>query len=402
MTGTPRCGWDDRNSAIELLQKIAAPILKAARGNGLAQEMPVEILPGSTRNRAIHSPLEAVGRLLCGIAPFLERQALEGGPEAISLADVHYLLAVSTDPTSPHKLNFSSGQQALVDAAFLAQAILRAPTALWSSLPSQTQDQLLRSLRHTRKFIPPFNNWLLFSALIEAFFCKVEQPWDRVRVEYAIRQTDEWYVGDGLYSDGPNFHFDYYNSYVIYPMILDVLLTVSSKNKHLDRFLAEFRPRLGRYAEILERLIGPDGSFPPIGRSLTYRCAAFQPLAQLALREELPDTLPPGQIRAALMAVIERTLASPANYDEAGWLRIGLNGSQPELAESYISTGSLYLCSTAFLPLGLPEGSRFWSEPALPWSQKKIWSLGENLVADKAYNEKQGSVIKCNRYKIMK
>lgn len=53
---------------------------------------------------------------------------------------------------------------------------------------------------------------------------------------------------------------------------------------------------------------------------------------------------------------------------------IGLCGHQPGLGEIYISTGSLYLASTAFLPLGLPESDEFWSAPAEPWSSVKIWS----------------------------
>jgi hypothetical protein len=33
--------------------------------------------------------------------------------------------------------------------------------------------------------------------------------------------------------------------------------------------------RAKRYAAVQERMIGPDGTFPPIGRSLAYRCGAF-------------------------------------------------------------------------------------------------------------------------------
>ncbi|MCX6950687.1 MAG: DUF2264 domain-containing protein [Verrucomicrobia bacterium] len=70
-------------------------------------------------------------------------------------------------------------------------------------------------------------------------------------------------------------------------------------------------------------------------------------------------------------------------FDAAGWLRIGVSGSQPGLGETYISTGSLYLCSAAFLPLGLPASDPFWSAPAAKTTWQKIWS-GENLPADHA------------------
>ena len=46
-------------------------------------------------------------------------------------------------------------------------------------------------------------------------------------------------------------------------------------------------------------------------------------------------------------------------FDKNGWLQIGVYGHQPGVAEVYISTGSLYLCSEAFLMLGLPPGDPF-------------------------------------------
>ena len=108
----------------------------------------------------------------------------------------------------------------------------------------------------------------------------------------------------------------------------------------------------------------PDGSFPAIGRSLAYRCGAFQLLAQMALRRALPEGVSPAQARGALTAVIRRTLEAPDTFDANGWLRIGFCGHQPGVGETYISTGSLYLCSVAFLPLGLPPTDEFWSARA--------------------------------------
>jgi hypothetical protein len=46
--------------------------------------------------------------------------------------------------------------------------------------------------------------------------------------------------------------------------------------------------RARRYADILERLIAPDGTFPSMGRSTTYRFGAFHALAQVSLMRELP------------------------------------------------------------------------------------------------------------------
>jgi len=67
-------------------------------------------------------------------------------------------------------------------------------------------------------------------------------------------------------------------------------------------------------------------------------------------------------------------------------LRIGFYGHQPTLGESYISTGSLYLCLVALLPLGLAPEDEFWSAPPARWTQQRIWS-GESLPADHAMKE---------------
>jgi hypothetical protein len=248
-------------------------------------------------------------------------------------------------------MNFTHESQPLVDAAFLAQAVLRAPTALRDPLDAGTKRRLVAALESTRSITPGFNNWLLFSATVEAALKTLDAPWDRLRVDYALRQHEEWYRGDGLYGDGPTFHWDYYNSFVIQPMLLDVLETCGGDAPGWGDMRSRVLERARRYAVILERLIAPDGSFPAIGRSLAYRCGAFHLLAALALKRQLPEPITPGQARAALTAVIQRTLDAPGTFDKDGWLTIGLAGHQPTLGEKYISTGSLYLSAVAFLPL---------------------------------------------------
>ncbi len=357
---------------LTVLTRVSEPVLTALSQRKLATTMPVEVPNGKVEDRRPFTYLEALGRTLAGIAPWLE-----SGSEAdlrSRYADLtRASIAAAVDPTSPDFMNFNRGQQPLVDAAFLALGILRAPTELWLKLDSRTRSQLIEALRSTRVIKPGFNNWLLFSATIEAFFAKIGESWDSMRVDYAVREHEQWYKGDGIYGDGPQFHWDYYNSYVIHPMLLAVLETTSK----LD---AAILARAKRYAAIEERLIAPDGSFPAIGRSLAYRCGAFHLLADMALRRQAPD------VRGALTAVIRRTMEAPGTFDTNGWLQVGLCGHQPSIAESYISTGSLYLCSTALLPLGLPASDPFWTNPAQPWTSKRVWG-GQDVAADHALQD---------------
>ena len=351
--------------------------------------MPVEAVNGQTEDRKQFTYLEALGRLLAGMAPWLEN-GLGTGAESSSRARYAQLardsIAAAVDPASPDFLNFKTGSQPVVDAAFLALAVLRAPNELWKKLNGPTQTQLIEALRSSRVIRPGFNNWLLFSATVEALLCEVGEQWDSMRVDYAIRQHMEWYKGDGLYGDGPSLHWDYYNSFVIHPMLLEVVETVSKRSNAWSAMQAAILNRSIRYAAIQERLISPEGTFPAMGRSLAYRFGAFHLLALMALRKQLPAGVKPEQVRSGLTAVIRRMMAAKGTFDANGWLTIGFCGHQPGVGEAYISTGSLYLCSTGLLPLGLPATDPFWANPPLPWSSQKIWS-GQNVATDHAISE---------------
>ena len=365
----------DREYWIRTLRRVADPVLDALSRRRLKVEMPVE---GLLPDRPEFTHLEALGRLLSGLAPWIESGE---DPRYADLA--RGSIAAAVDPSSPDRMNFSRGAQPVVDAAFLALGILRAPNELWTKLDAATKKHLVTAMVSTRVIQPGFNNWLLFSAMIEAFLAHADESWDAMRVDYAIRQHEQWYKGDGMYGDGAQFHWDYYNSFVIQPMLLQVLDSISVHSKSWVPLAAAVKGRARRYAAIEERLIAPDGSFPAIGRSLAYRCGAFHHLAAMAMRHNLPEELKPGQVRPALTAVIRRTLEAPETFDAKGWLRIGLCGHQPAIGETYISTGSLYLCANAFLPLGLPASDPFWSVPAQPWTSQQVWS-GANIKADHA------------------
>ena len=385
-TGTAT-GTDDRAYWATVAQRLAEPVLTNLAAGTLRARMPVEEADGAGRRSVSH--LEAFGRLLAGLAPWLELPA-DATPEGRvrgRYADLaRRALAVAVDPSSADALNFTKDRQPLVDAAFLAHGLLRAPRALREGLDAATRANLVRALESTRVIVPAFSNWLLFSATVEAGLAALGAPWDRVRVDYALRQHAQWYKGDGTYGDGPAFHWDYYNSFVIHPMLLDVLAALGDDSDAWKGMREPEVRRAQRYAAIQERLISPEGTFPPVGRSIAYRFGAFQLLAQVALRRELPAEVSPAQVRGALTAVIRRAIEAPGTFDEHGWLRIGFAGHQPGVGERYISTGSLYLCAAGLLPLGLPAADPFWTDPLQPWTSQRAWS-GQPFPIDKALSD---------------
>ena len=377
---------ESRADWVAMLDRICRPLFSALDQRRLKQAMPVEASAGEEQHRRQTTYLEALGRALAGIAPWLEHGPDSGHEGQLRQQYSEWVLAgiaSAVDKQSPDYMDFGGDRQTIVDTAFLALGLLRAPTQVLAKLAPATRRQLADAMRATRGLLAGYNNWLLFAAVVEAALHAIGEPWDRMRVDYALRSHASWYLGDGVYGDGPVFHQDYYNSFVIHPFLLTLVDELDQQEPAWAAMAGQIHERSVRYAALQERMIAPDGSYPIAGRSITYRCGAFHLLADIARRRLLPKGVSPEQVRGALLAVIRRTLTAPGTFDENGWLRIGLAGHQPSLGEVYISTGSLYLCTAVFLPLGLPAEDRFWSGAAAPWTSVKVWN-GVDLLADHA------------------
>ena len=398
----------DREVWVEQLYQMAAPVLSAMAEGRLQQEMSLEkgtleLSPTWDGRDKRVSYMEAFGRLMAGLAPWLSLpdDDTDEGLKRRQLREwALKSYANAVNPDSPDYLGWQSGGQTLVDAAYLVQSLFRGYDALWTPLDEVTKQRYINELQGLRRYDPPYTNWLLFVAMEECFLMYVGADYDQYRIHLALNKVEEWYVGDGWYSDGPAFAFDYYNSYVIQPMYVDCLEMIKARNPR-DNWLTKGTGELGgiqnryklavrrmqKYSVILERLISPEGTYPVVGRSIPYRMAVFQPLAQLAWREQLPEELSYGQVRAGMTAVLRQMFCRPgySNFNEGGFLTIGFVGNHPNVADWYTNNGSLYLTSLAFLPLGLPADHPFWTAPAEKWTSKKAWE-GDDFPKDHKWN----------------
>ncbi|MBR2018274.1 MAG: DUF2264 domain-containing protein [Prevotella sp.] len=380
-------GADDRKAWIETLDKIARPVIANLAAGTLKKNMPFESLSREPLRKEV-SYLEAVGRTICGIAPWLELgpdNTEEGKLRAEYIRMVVKGLKNAVNPKSPDHLMFDKRHpQPLVDAAFLAEGILRAPTQIWGNLDKETKEWLVKEWKISRGIKPFECNWLLFASIVEAALLEFTGECDMERLQYGVKRfRNEWYKGDAWYGDGPDFHLDYYNSLVIHPMFTEVLRVLKKHNLDNADFLPVQEQRHGRHAAQLERMISPEGTYPVTGRSIVYRFGSLHALADAAYLKILPHDVSPAQVRCALTAVIKRQLGKPRTFDANGWLRIGYTGSQIRMSEDYINTGSLYLCTAALLPLGLPATDAFWAAPACDWTSLRAWN-GEDVGADHA------------------
>jgi hypothetical protein len=371
---------NDRAYWVSTLKKIAEPILNDLSKNKFKANFEIELSPKwDNRNKNV-AYLEAFSRLLVGISPLLnlpEDSTLEGQLRNDLLKKSLSSIKNAVNPQAPDYMMWQGEGQTLVDAAFFAQALYKAKNKLWEPLYAESKAQLVSVLKLQRKVNPAYSNWLLFAAMTEAFLLSIGEEADLFRIDMAIRKIEEWYLGDGWFGDGPNFHMDYYNSFVIHSMLVDVLEILKTHHKNKNQYEEKYQlaiKRMVRHSEFLERMISPEGSFPAFGRSMTYRMGVFQSLTHSVLLNKYPEEISPGQIRAGLTTVMKKMFEFEGTFNNKGYLNLGLVGHQPDLADSYTNTGSLYLTSLVFLPLGLPENDVFWTSKSEDWTQKKAWS----------------------------
>ena len=384
----------DREVWCDVMYRMAAPVLSNMSRGELQKNMQVELSPTWDGRDKRVTYMECFGRLMAGLAPWLslpDDDTTEGRQRKQLREWALQSYAQAVDPASPDYLLWRKEGQPLVDAAYVAESFLRGYDALWIPLDSLTKQRYITEFTQLRRVDPPYTNWLLFSSTVECFLKKTGAASDNYRITSALRKVEEWYVGDGWYSDGPEFSFDYHNSFVLHPMYfecLEVMTDAGTKgiwNVGKANYGKAVK-RMQRFGMILERFISPEGSFPVFGRSITYRTGTLQPLALLSWRQMLPEELSDGQVRAAMTAVIKRMFSDNHNFNENGFLTLGFNGKQPKISDWYTNNGSLYMASLAFLPLGLPADHPFWTDAPQSWTSKKAWE-GEDFPKDHAFHE---------------
>jgi hypothetical protein len=237
-------------------------------------------------------------------------------------------------------------------------------------LTENTRLQFVTILRSVRKLIKPYHtqcNWYLFHGIIETFLKSIDEAHDSIFIFNVIKTVDLWYCGDGFYKDGERgLTMDYYNSYVIHPFYIEILKVCnpSMVDKAFERCI--------KYTEFLERIVSADGSYPPLGRSITYRFGAFHALAYCIYNQRISTLHTYSQLQRLLTKVLKRIITSSI-FNSDGILELGFTGSHPELADSYSNWGSCYLTTLGFLPLGLDQTNEFWVESSDLTTQELAW-----------------------------
>lgn len=250
--------------------------------------------------------------------------------------------------------------QPLVEAASIALALRLTRPLLWDRLDEPVRQRAADWLADALTAEPWPCNWELFPVTVGGFLQDVGHEVDASRkaIDRGLSRIEDWYVGDGWYTDGDGRKFDYYNGWAmhLYPVLHAWL---ADDPRLLDLYGGRLERHLADYA----RLFGADGAPMLQGRSLTYRFATTAPLWLGALTGRTP--LSPGETRRLASGALKYFLERDA-VDAEGLLTLGWHGPDEAFLQSYSGPASPYWASKGFLGLLLPPDHEVWTATEEP------------------------------------
>ncbi|MFE2417413.1 DUF2264 domain-containing protein [Streptomyces hokutonensis] len=245
--------------------------------------------------------------------------------------------------------------QPLVEAASIALALRLTRPLLWDRLDEPVRQRAAAWLTDALTAEPWPCNWELFPVTVGGFLQEIghEPEASRKAIDHGLERIEQWYVGDGWYTDGDGRKFDYYNGWAmhLYP-VLHAWLADD------PRLLDLYGTRLERHLADYARLFGADGAPMHQGRSLTYRFATTAPLWLGALTGRTP--LSPGETRRLASGALKYFLDRGA-VDDRGLLTLGWHGPNEAVLQGYSGPASPYWASKGFLGLLLPPDHEVWT-----------------------------------------
>ncbi|MGW7217508.1 DUF2264 domain-containing protein, partial [Streptomyces collinus] len=350
VTGWTRAHWEAvADRLLDALTPYASP--------GLAQYR----LPGRPSHSGPWSDgLEGFARSFL-LAAF--RIAGSGGRETPGLIERYAAgLASGTDPRSPdHWPPVTDRSQPMVEAASVAIALHETRPWIWDRLDDRVRQRIADWLGGFLGAVVNDSNWRLFQVITEEFLASVGAPHSRAEIDAGLARLEDWYRGDGWYTDGDGRKFDYYNAWALH--LYPVLWARIAGPRADPLLVAGHRARLRTFLHDHQHFFGGDGAPVHQGRSLTYRFGTTAPLWAGVLADATP--LPPGRTRRLASGAL-RHFAERGVPDERGLLTLGWYRPFLPVTQRYSGPASPYWASKAFLGLLLPADHPVWTAPEEP------------------------------------
>ncbi|WP_371581195.1 DUF2264 domain-containing protein [Streptomyces sp. NBC_01314] len=351
LTGWTRAHWEAvADRLLDGLVPYASP--------GLAQYR----LPGrASHSGPLSDGLEGFARSFL-LAAF--RIAGSGGRVSPALIERYAAgLAAGTDPRGGAERwpAITDRAQPMVEAASIAIALHETRPWLWDHLDDAVRGRIADWLGGFVGADVNDSNWRLFQVITEEFLASVGAPHSRAEIDAGLARLEDWYRGDGWYTDGDGRKFDYYNGWALH--LYPVLWARIAGPRADAGLVARHRGRLREFLGAHQHFFGADGAPVHQGRSLTYRFATAAPLWAGALADATP--LPPGRTRRLASGALKH-FAERGVPDERGLLTLGWYRPFLPVTQRYSGPASPYWASKAFLGLLLPASHPVWTAPEEP------------------------------------
>jgi hypothetical protein len=310
------------------------------------------------------------------------RLSADGADDPGNLAEWYAAgLVAGTDPDNPGRWpSMDEAGQAKVECASIALALHETRRWIWDRLDDPARQRIVAWLSRIGGSWVPENNWVWFRAVTAAFLRSAGATYQASDIEYAQARTEEWYAGEGWYSDGQSTpgrqsDFDYYNGWAMhfYPLWYGRISGPDADADLADRY----RSRLSRYLADAQHLIARDGTPVLQGRSLTYRYAMLAPFWAGAVFDATP--LAPGLTRRLASGVVRRFVRNGC-FNESGIQELGWNGAFPPVRQVYSGPGSPYWSSKGFAGLVLPADHPVWTAAEQPTALDRGKDVGLALA----------------------
>ncbi|MFG2926705.1 DUF2264 domain-containing protein [Streptomyces sp. NPDC048305] len=268
-------------------------------------------------------------------------------------------LAAGTDPHHPeHWPQITDRSQPMVEAASIAIALHETRPWLWDRLDDGVRQRVAAWLEGFVGARPNDSNWRLFQVITEEFLASIGASFRQSEIDAGLARLEDWYCGDGWYTDGDGRKFDYYNALALH--LYPALWSRIAGDRADSGLVASHRSRLRAFLEDHQHFFGSDGAPVHQGRSLTYRFATAAPLFAGALVDASP--LPPGRTRRLASGALKH-FADRGVPDDDGLLSLGWYRPFLPVTQTYSGPASPYWASKAFLGLLLPPGHAVWTAP---------------------------------------
>ena len=300
--------------------------------------------------------METFSRLLWGVTPLLA-----GGqePEQFSF----YIQAIKNG-TNPSHADYwgevAPYDQRIVEMAAYGLLLAVAHQPLLAHFNEQEKDHLWQWLKQSETQDIPDNNWHFFPILVQVGFHHAGMVKNAGALEKHFTAMEQYYLGDGWYSDGPGRPRDYYISmgFHFYGLIYAKLMQDVDPQR-----CEKLRERARLFAADFIHFFADDGAAIPFGRSLTYRFAqaAFWSAVAFAGLE----VYEPGVVKGIVLRHLRWWLKQPM-LDRDGILSVGYSYPNLIMAEDYNGPGSPYWGLKTMLVLSLGEQNAFWQAHELP------------------------------------